>query len=858
MQLMMQPPDHLDLKREPPLLPFDVLFAGVRDEYERLVATCRCLDAGSRLVVIDAGDIEHQRGIEHTSGATGSRLWGAFSPGAANGRAVARPCQPADHIPHDMDDDDDNGGWGINSLAKLSKGQRCNAAASGEWSSDDQIENREDGCCSSSEPLSPSRRGDSRTQLKDGVLVTRKKRPGSTVGFAREASPGPMEPSTPGSLMSPRKSRRTFTETSCLSADGLSLARPSGRRASSIVTNVDSMEKDAYARIDKLRAIFQKLDGDGDGLIAVAEIAGLLKHDGCQLSKAQLVASFKAVKHSGDDDDDDAASEQGLKAADEDLRLDFDEFAEIMLLSAESLKELPEVVAADLQVLRNIIIRSDAKDALEGFFAKAQTMNTSQAELDGKKMRHHEKLDAFMAFVIVVNTVTLGWGTDTDWEFIGILELVFNMLYLMELCLKLHALGVFEFFFGSDWKWHWFDATLCVFAAFDATLQIFAYAQGSGKESMPSYLRLVRLARLPRTVRLMRYRIFADLTLMVKGVAAGFRTLFWAIVLLFFVVYVFTLVFRQLLGDDIDDCLLGTSDACSVTAQTGLAKHLPAASIDQLFGSVPNAMFTIFRCVSGECVTPQGTPVLMALHDVYGAIFVIPYCLAFLFVTFGIFNLIVAIFVETVLEAARQKRRNAADQESLQVGLKLQRLLSKFLNVEDEDADSSSCWNVVLGRAQRLLSVDRRRDLKSRQANAEFDRKITRNVFVEVVRDQEVKSILDDLDIGSGDRADFFDVIDADGSGELDMQELIVGLMKLRGGADKSDVVAALLGVRALQQSLNGYMMEMNDNFNAVRSQQEEVAERLQGIEFMKAAEAGNEDWENSPCSRTSRTSRTS
>eukprot|EP00929_Paragymnodinium_shiwhaense_P018099 TRINITY_DN12809_c0_g1_i1.p1 TRINITY_DN12809_c0_g1~~TRINITY_DN12809_c0_g1_i1.p1 ORF type:complete len:381 (+),score=81.35 TRINITY_DN12809_c0_g1_i1:363-1505(+) len=361
-------------------------------------------------------------------------------------------------------------------------------------------------------------------------------------------------------------------------------------------------------------------------------------------------------------------------------------------------------------------------------------------------------------------------------------------------------------------------------------LQLAVYAQeGQINSGLLSMLRLVRLARLQRIVRLLRYRIFSELTLMVKGVAAGLRTLFWAIVLLFFVVYVFALVLRQLLVDDIDSCIAGDSDLCSVELGTGLAKHLLATHIEELFGSVPHCMFTVFRCVSGDCNSPKGTPVVMALYDVYGGVFVLPYCVAFLFVTFGIFNLIVAIFVETVLEAARQKRRVGADHESLQFGHKLQRLLIKFLNVEgDTTNESPSCWQVCLSKAQQLLSVKRSGGPKFVAGDTEFDQKITRAMFVDVVHDPKVKEILDDLDVGAGeDRAELFDVLDADDSGELDLRELVVGLMKLRGGADKSDVVAALLGVRALQRLLKDYMAEVGHNFDVVLTRQKEILGRL-------------------------------
>merc|ERR1712228_459493 len=53
------------------------------------------------------------------------------------------------------------------------------------------------------------------------------------------------------------------------------------------------------------------------------------------------------------------------------------------------------------------------------------------------------------------------------------------------------------------------------------------------------------------------------------------------------------------------------------------------------------------------------------------------------------------------------------------------------------------------------------------------------------------------------DRAELFDVLDADSSGYIDFAELIGGLMKMRTtSAEKSDVVATILAMRSSLISL--------------------------------------------------------
>merc|ERR1712226_1308631 len=75
-------------------------------------------------------------------------------------------------------------------------------------------------------------------------------------------------------------------------------------------------------------------------------------------------------------------------------------------------------------------------------------------------------------------------------------------------------------------------------------------------------------------------------------------------------------------------------------------------------------------------------------------------------------------------------------------------------------------------------------------------------MFNLVICHKEVLALLDDLEVHV-DHMELFDVLDADGNNEVDTTEFISGILKLRsGGADKSDMVAAILGIRALQTSV--------------------------------------------------------
>lgn len=52
-----------------------------------------------------------------------------------------------------------------------------------------------------------------------------------------------------------------------------------------------------------------------------------------------------------------------------------------------------------------------------------------------------------------------------------------------------------------------------------------------------------------RIVRLLKFKIFTELKLMIQGVFTGLRVLFWAVVLLFLVLYLLGVVSRTLFGN---------------------------------------------------------------------------------------------------------------------------------------------------------------------------------------------------------------------------------------------------------------------------------------------------------------------
>ena len=130
---------------------------------------------------------------------------------------------------------------------------------------------------------------------------------------------------------------------------------------------------------------------------------------------------------------------------------------------------------------------------------------------------------------------------------------------------------------------------------------------------------------------------------------------------------------------------------------------------------------------------------------------------------------------------------------------------------------------------QSAGSTSARLDLKkSVFAEDEMDKiAITKELFLLIIQDRAVQKLMDDLDLPP-DRANLFEIIDGDGSGTLQITELLQGLLKIRGEINKSDAVATLLATRSVQQMITELKEESHEKLDSLRS------EILSGLAFAR------------------------
>jgi len=396
-------------------------------------------------------------------------------------------------------------------------------------------------------------------------------------------------------------------------------------------------------------------------------------------------------------------------------------------------------------------------------------------------------VEPLVALLIVANAVMMGFQTDPryeNWEGWIYFEVTFASLLVLEILCRINIQGCRKFWCGLEAVWNYFDVFLAAAGWTDILTQVLLRDTPEifGAQSV---LRLCRLVRLVRIIKAFRLKFMGELRLMVKGWIAGLWTLSLAFTLLFTVIYVIS---------------------GFATMTIGSSPQIVDLGLEPYFRTLPDSMFTAFRCFTGECVSDKGYPIHSLLASEFGNVFVFGYVGSYMLVSMGIFNVILGVYVEITMKAAKETEAQTSEQhsrESIRIARVTRELLKKFAAAYRAFQDYDEAVNVT---HLNFATDDEFPD----------DIAITKELFLLVIQEPGVQALLDDLDLPT-DRANMFEVIDADGSGSLEIAELVHGLLKLRGEVNKSDTVAALLATKCLQSMLAEMKDELLQNVGQIR-----------------------------------------
>lgn len=378
-------------------------------------------------------------------------------------------------------------------------------------------------------------------------------------------------------------------------------------------------------------------------------------------------------------------------------------------------------------------------------------------------------VDSIMAVVIFTNAIFLGVSVDHkdgSWAWL-VVDSFFSFSFIAELVFKIWINGLRGHFCGRG---DTANAQSAIGSSLDAMLiaadfiqLILEITNFDVPPPSASLFRTVRLLKIARVLRLLKTDVFKDLLDMIQGILGGLSTLLWSMVFFVLVVYSTALIFRELLGNR-------------------TVEH-----VNDMFNTVPRAMYTTFRCSFGDCSTPGGMPIFEFVFTEFGFFENFLYCLFVFCITIGLFNVISAIFVESTMSAAQrmeQEKRGKRMSDERLLATKVTRLIRCLLKYSPEHC--------------QLLECDR----LSKEVDQLCASEVDRNVVDQAVKDADAIDALNELDINPSDRARLSDIFDPDNGGTVQLSDVAAGIRRLRGEPRRSDIVCVDLMIRSLQSQM--------------------------------------------------------
>jgi len=211
--------------------------------------------------------------------------------------------------------------------------------------------------------------------------------------------------------------------------------------------------------------------------------------------------------------------------------------------------------------------------------------------------------------------------------------------------------------------------------------------------------------------------------------------------------------------------------------------------------SLSRSWFTLFRCFTDGCAAYDGTPLSERLYDIYGVWWVVPYVFLFVGITLGLFNLIMAIFIDNVMASQMQRKLQEISNTAKSVEIDIKESLLRLTL-------QSKSNGVPPDVEQEIIHLDDHYHSNLARVRAKFDLLVnaeivvTKAAFLSWLKDREFLAVLKDADIETANESGIYEVLDADMSNTLSIEEVYVGLMRLRGPIAKSEIVGLILRLR--------------------------------------------------------------
>jgi len=382
-----------------------------------------------------------------------------------------------------------------------------------------------------------------------------------------------------------------------------------------------------------------------------------------------------------------------------------------------------------------------------------------------KKFAKSHVFQAFSTVLVVSNALFIGLQTqavldvqlgqrdELHEQFWEALDFTFTGFFCIELIMRLVAHGL-AYFVGVEWRWNLFELALVI----TSLLQVCIEAQGKSGTDL-SFARLLRLAHSARTLRILRmFQFFTSLRKMVLSILNCFQALFWLIVLICMLLYSFAVGFMQINVMQLRDWQ--HDEICLDGIRTG-------------YQSIEASMLTLFMSITGGIDWREAMSSLSCVSRFAGVVF-----LGFIgFFIFGVLNVVTGVFVDNALVIA-QLDRNFVVQEELQKNRLETNRLREWLSVLDTNDNGELTKEEI-------------------------------EYHVQLIPKEIVSAELSSLDLEDDSLLEIFDHIDKEGTGSVNLETFLDGILHMRGEAKSIQVWRIGMEQKRLSEHIQDLQLEM-------------------------------------------------
>jgi hypothetical protein len=310
-------------------------------------------------------------------------------------------------------------------------------------------------------------------------------------------------------------------------------------------------------------------------------------------------------------------------------------------------------------------------------------------------------------------------------------DVAFAVIFVSELTVRVFAYQV-KFYRGSQKWWNYFDCvTIC--ATLVATIfEVF----GAAPSFFLNFFKVLRLARLVRSLKVSKSRFFHNLKTLSYTVAGSANAFFSAVTLLIVVMYVFGIMFMQ----GLQSYIIRESAEPQVRLQ-----------LEEYFGSAPDTAFTLLNSITGGINWMGVAVMLWEIEPSYKWFFV-----AYItFTVLCILNILNGVFVSVAIESAQSNKELAIENAHLKTMALIEQMVEWFI-----------------------------------EADKDMSNKVSFEEMHNLMRDDKVRIFLRANGIDVASAAQVFLLLDRDGTGQLEPEEFVDNLIMLQGSAKALDLAS--------------------------------------------------------------------